>query len=69
MQGLFDGIRTSGADFMGSVREIEAAGLSIDGAVFPDFGVTPELRSKYAKTFGSDIQIAFAANAHDILEF
>jgi ABC-type branched-subunit amino acid transport system substrate-binding protein len=55
-----------GADFLGSKTEIEAAGSAINGAVFPDLGVTSAFRKRYLQTYGNDIQIAFAANAYDV---
>ena len=57
---------TFGADFLGSKTEIEASGAGIEGAVFPDLGVTEAFRSRYRQTYGNDIQIAFAANAYDV---
>ncbi len=55
-----------GADFFGSKTEIEAAGHGINGAVFPDLGVTTAFRKRYYEVYGNDIQIAFAANAYDV---
>lgn len=64
VQGLH--LPTFGADFFGSQTEINAAGESINGSVFPDLGVTKEFQARYLKRFGNDIQIAFAANAYDV---
>jgi ABC-type branched-subunit amino acid transport system substrate-binding protein len=55
-----------GADFFGSQTEIEASGVGIEGAVFPDLSVTKEFRNRYLQTYGNDIQISFAANAYDV---
>jgi branched-chain amino acid transport system substrate-binding protein len=57
---------TFGADFFGSKTEIVAAGPGMNGAVFPDLGVTPAFRKRYYEIYGNDIQIAFAANAYDV---
>ncbi len=61
-----DVVVSFGADFLGSKTEIEASGAGIEGAVFPDLGVTEAFRSRYRQTYGNDIQIAFAANAYDV---
>jgi branched-chain amino acid transport system substrate-binding protein len=58
---------TFGADFFGSQAEIAASGEGIEGAVFPDIKVSAQFRKRYVEAFGSDVQIAFAANAYDVV--
>jgi ABC-type branched-subunit amino acid transport system substrate-binding protein len=60
-------IPTFSADFLDSENEIRSAGPLVEGAVFPTFDVTDTFREQYLKTFGNDVQIPFAANAHDVV--
>ncbi len=59
--------KSFGADFLGSENEIAQSGPAIQGAVFPDLAVEDAFRKRYLEEFGNDIQIAFAANAYDVL--
>lgn len=60
-------VPTFGADFLDSRNEIVAAGSAIEGAVHPNFDVTDDFLKLYLARYGNDVQIPFAANAHDVV--
>jgi branched-chain amino acid transport system substrate-binding protein len=58
-------IPTFGTDFFESTSEVQAAGVSIEGAIFANNAVDSDFKSVYKGRFGNDYQITSAANGYD----
>jgi branched-chain amino acid transport system substrate-binding protein len=56
-----------GSDMFDNSNEIKSAGPAAQRAIFPTFDVMDGFKEEYLKRFGNDIQIPFAANAHDVV--
>lgn len=57
---------TFGTDFFESQSDINVAGNSINGAVFPNYSASDKFQSDYKKQFGNTSQISYAGSGYDM---
>lgn len=58
-------IPTFGTDFFESADEIAKSGAGIIDAIYPGMKISDDFSDRYAKRFGTVIQIAYAGSAYD----
>lgn len=59
-------IPTFGTDFFENQNDIDAAGASMNGAVYAHYNVSDNFRSEYLARFNNESQIAYAGNGYDV---